>query len=255
MKSEKNVEVPLVIPRGIMSPLMDICIGGSSTADYILLLTEIPSIYRQFKTSMNTGRVITTRDIENNERSFLRSERSLWIYKTFLDDSEERYALTFGIELDELINMKNDCFLGNEIATFERKGISDEQLLYAITRNSIAYTYWCMLGIGQGRRIGDVGYKNKRPDLDGPFLEFDMQRFFKNYNQLKSLSFDEDDFLCNASKTDIERRFKDYISIFKDYTQKGKNDSASRVSSKLEKYARVLNLNPQTLEHLKSQGL
>ncbi len=236
----ETINSTLDIPVDYFDSLLEDCFGESlGTSNYKdLIIVNMFPVYYQFANMTSLGHpVIGKKEFLEENVPTLTSIDSLSVYKALLNNSEINAEIGFSIPYKMFRVLRSVTYHGYEIMDFEDKGISDEEVLHNIGENALAYYYWCLTCISDGRRIGTVGYKNGEIDFD-EFVEFDMQRFVPNYNEKKSFSFDEDEFLRSGSDEEIGNALVDFMADFKNAYKKGESGFVlNKLLEKIKKYS------------------
>ncbi len=242
MNEKQRISTRTKIPVDFFNFLLKECFGKDliKEEDYKNLITSIIyPLYYQFANITSLGGIILIKGMfPEKEPLMLASEESLQVWKEYLKTSKREKEFEFGVSHDIFRRMVGISYHGYEIMEFDEKGITDEEILNKITENALAYYYCCLSQINQGKRIGYVGYKRGKPDLEGKFTELDMQEFIPNYDNKKTFSIDENDFLDNMSEEEAGERLVDMISDFHEELNTHKRTSVlTKMLKQIGKYS------------------
>ena len=236
-----KIEVPL--------DLINILPKKNLREDLKTLEEGIFPIYSQFSKTINSKKVIIARGMFFEEKpSILTSADCLIPYKRFLRNHfKKKIKVKFHATYEEFIDICRIDYCNEGIINFGEEK-QKEDVLKKIVENALAYYYWCWKNINQRKRIGFIGYTNGELDLSENFKEFEMQRFFPDYDYKKAFSLDENDFLCNAPERQIGEQFVEIICDFKEELKNKKRKSVLLWRLKqIEEYSSRLKYNSKGL--------
>lgn len=260
---KRNIFGDIFFPADEFNPLIKKCLDCNLKNSYIddLLFSRLFSSYGQFLNMTNKGYTVIGKTYREEENPpMLERRESLRPIKDYLERTSRKYFI-IGLETgsDVFETLLNLSYSKEKIAEFKKRGVRNKNLLEGIFDFAIAYYYWCLSSVADGRRIGIVNsiknnqpvidkrfYKERIPDIHGDFYEFDMmQRLIPSYNRMKAFSFSERDFLINASDEEVGNRLVEILSDFKQECNKENNPYVlAKMAKQIKEYGIKLEWDP-----------
>jgi hypothetical protein len=244
MDEKRKVMESVEIPLDIFEPLIKECFNEYLSPDNAeqLVLNHIYPLYKDFNMYLKHDSAVIARGLfPSKDDSCLISIDSLIPYTNVIKASE----LSIEVRLTKW-NGKYHCLLNifydeSDMEQFQKEKYPESKILSEITEKALAYYYWCLLNISNGKRIGLVAHNEKQPDITGKFMELMMDLHFPLYDKKKAYSFEVDDYLRNASEAEIGDRLVDMISDFKEeYKMHGNTSVLTQMQIQIEKFGKRL---------------
>ena len=240
-EKKRDVKTDIRIPVFLFLPLIRSCFNEEATSKDVLkaIIPNFLPVYCDFKNLASKGRILTSKDSFGEYKDMLFSENDLISYKKEICSCKGYVSLRINIPSYIVSKMEKLSYPASE----EYGGSQNNKNLFRdIERDALAYFYWCMERINEGKRIGFISLDKNNPG----FYDMDMQKFFPRYNEKKAYCIEEKDFLLNAPKKDIQEAFVEMISNFRKEVQNKRNESTlSELEKRIRLYSSKLEWNPE----------
>jgi hypothetical protein len=182
------VKTIIGIPTDIFDPLVKFSFDKryNEVVYTGFIIPNLFPLYYHFKNITDLGNIIMAKTMgREKDIPMLFSEKSLEPFKAHLKTSKKTRLMELGIDNRIFNLMRSVSYSGSDIMKFQMEGALDGGVLGAILDNSLAYFYWCISKVCEGRRIGYIKDHDGVPDMRDKFHEMNMQMFIPGYNEMK----------------------------------------------------------------------
>lgn len=225
------------------------CFGGTPLRDgYRQFLENLIPVYKQFVKNLNFGNAVVAANmfIEDNPL-ILKDFDSLEKYDKKLDHGIKIHDFKIQYPYEGFRTVRNLSYSEEELNKFAKEGKDEADVILNLFHNALAYSYWCMVAMTQGRRIGAMR-KNPQGEviLTRPFYELtSLESAFPMYDSLKSYSVARMDPLFNTTQSELVSRLSDAMDLFNESLVRGeKNSVLENMAKDIEWYSYRLKRSP-----------